>query len=91
MKKVIIALSALILSANVMAQGAGGAGAMSGMKVEAEQLQAKWNGKEGTQQTAINGAVIEWQANDKGEQVAKIEGGKLICKGQTGGGCYWEK
>ena len=82
----VVALSAL--SFNAAANGGTRGG---NVDVNPIELVKHWNGKEGTQQTAINGAIIEWQANERGEMVSRIEGGKLECLSTWGGGCYWKK
>lgn len=89
MKSIVISALIGLASFGVMAQGGGSGNRGGNVMVEKAELEATWNGKAGTQQSAINGVIIEWQANEAGEWVSKVEG-TLVCKGQTGGACYFE-
>ncbi|MGL4895502.1 MAG: hypothetical protein ACRC47_11760 [Shewanella sp.] len=88
MKKVILIAVLSALSFGAVANGGTRGG---NVDVNPLELSKQWNGKEGTQQTATNGAIIEWQANERGEMVSRINGGELVCLSTWGGGCYWKK
>lgn len=90
MRSVVISALIGLASFGVMAQGGGSGNRGGNVAIEKAELEATWNGKSGIQQSAINGVIVEWQANEAGEWVSKVEGTTLVCKGQTGGGCYSE-
>lgn len=87
LRNIVISALVVLSSFGAMAQGSGNRG--GNVMLEKAELEATWNGKAGTQQSAIQGVIVEWQANEQGEWVSKVEG-TLVCKGQTGGGCYAE-